>query len=354
MGACASSSATPPAVPIQVKKSPAGKKLTFGKDANLKREDFIASKLSLGDKVIRRPGELKGYDFKIDDCESATCLLFDRSAAVNASNLKDCLLFVGPCEGSLYLRNSTRCTVVACVRQLRLYGCKDCDIILYAATEPVIEESLRIRLGCWNLVYDALQTQLSEARLSRWENRWCEVHDFTNPNAKVNWSIMSSTYAQDAAAKALAADESLAKELGLQVLTDSASFFTILLSSGADASSLQHPRFIAFPLREEAIANCIIQNVGAKGVTRSRIVPEDCFKQLKDMIKAQQGGGKVAKRMKIKEPYIAMTMHADPEKVRNALQLAAYDRHSVVIIALEGAAARSADRSVFEEWRRRV
>ena len=86
---------------------------------------------------------------------------------------------IGPCHTSVFARNCTNCRLFIVCQQFRSRDLKDCDVLLYSSTEPVIETSKGTRMGCWNAAYEALVRQMDAAKLSPWNNRWSEVHNFT-------------------------------------------------------------------------------------------------------------------------------------------------------------------------------
>jgi hypothetical protein len=133
----------------------------------------------------------------------------------------NCRVFVGPCSGSVFVRDCTDCKWVLAAQQLRTRGCKRNDFMLYiGAGQPVIEASSELRFGCFQFSYFSLRgtdsplslpppgsrpfitailtdrlfpsllpsplssrvcaAQFAAARLNVWNSEWCDVFDFSS------------------------------------------------------------------------------------------------------------------------------------------------------------------------------
>lgn len=149
----------------------------------------------------------------MEECKDCTVLLFDDSAAVNIDACEGCRVFVGPCASSLFVRECRNCDIVCAVQQFRTRDCKDVRVNLFTQTEPIIETSSRITIGCFALAYFDLEAQFERANLSIWNNRWSEVHDF-NAGAGGgggNWKVADEGSGEDAAAMLRLTDEQKAE-----------------------------------------------------------------------------------------------------------------------------------------------
>lgn len=141
---CHSGPVTATATAKASSESPSKKKLTFGRDPSLKREDFIFSRITVPSLLLKQPGSVNGQQFLVEDCRDCDIFVLDHCTSVQIDECANCRIVVGPCEGSLFLRNCSGCTVVCAVQQFRTRDCKDCDVFLYSATGarlPVIRWS---------------------------------------------------------------------------------------------------------------------------------------------------------------------------------------------------------------------
>jgi hypothetical protein len=170
-GVAKRAAAAKPPVPSPPKKKP----LTFGRDPTLKREDFVFSRIVGPSLQIKQPGSVNGQQFLVEECRDCDIFVLDHCTSVQIDECANCRIVIGPCQGSLFLRNCTGCTVVCAVQQFRARDCKDCDVYLYSATEPIIEASTKMRFACFPLTYFSLQQQFDKAKFSVWNNCWSEV-----------------------------------------------------------------------------------------------------------------------------------------------------------------------------------
>lgn len=51
------------------------------------------------------PGEIDGQDFAIKNCSNCEIYLYDHFAQVFVDDLKNCKVFIGPTEGSIFVRD---------------------------------------------------------------------------------------------------------------------------------------------------------------------------------------------------------------------------------------------------------
>ena len=165
------------------------KEYTFGRDPSLDPADFRARGLEAGAVFVRRPGSVRGQQFVIEDCTGAEIYVLDHSAAVQVDACVGCRIVIGPCESSVFLRDCRGCSVVLAAQQLRTRECHDCQMLLYCATQPIIESSSGLRLGCYMPhLYPELRAQFAAAKLLPWTNRWADVHDFTPEPGTDHWT----------------------------------------------------------------------------------------------------------------------------------------------------------------------
>ena len=164
---------------------------TFGKDPSLNMADYMLSNAK-NETVVRE--DMKGQQFVLEECDSCLVALQDTVAALTCDYLTNCVVVTGPVSSSAFIRNCTNCTFVVAAAQFRTRECKNCRFFLYTSTEPIIETSEKIGMGCYDLTYFNLHSQFEGAGLSVWNNKWSEVYDFTpsagttNKNSG-NWKV---------------------------------------------------------------------------------------------------------------------------------------------------------------------
>ena len=163
--------------------------------AKLDPADFIVSKRK-GETIVREPGRIAGQSFVIEECEDCDIFLLDHSAAVTVDVCTRCRLYIGPCESSVFIRDSSRCAVVVAAQQLRLRGCTELSVLVYVgASQPSIEASSAIRLSSFAFPpYPQLSAQFRAAGLHPFNSQWSNVHDFHKKDAdedgQPHWSLL--------------------------------------------------------------------------------------------------------------------------------------------------------------------
>jgi len=169
-----------PSVP-PVKKIVKAKALsdsTFGKDPTLNPADFICSKRT-GELFVKSPGSINGQQFIVEDCTNCKIILFYHIGCIQIDNCQDCQIYAGPCSSSLFIRNCSRVELHCSVQQFRTRECSDMDIYLFSSTEPIIEMSSELRIGCLTSSYFSIAEHFDKAKLSVWNNKWNEVIVYT-------------------------------------------------------------------------------------------------------------------------------------------------------------------------------
>ncbi|KAF5839280.1 tubulin binding cofactor C-domain-containing protein [Dunaliella salina] len=97
-----------------------------------------------GEVKVKAPGTINGQAFMIDECADCDLYVLDRCAAVTIDDSKNCRIFIGPTDGSIFMRN---CTNVKCCfigRQIRLRDVTNSNVALLCRTKPIIETSTNV------------------------------------------------------------------------------------------------------------------------------------------------------------------------------------------------------------------
>jgi hypothetical protein len=143
------------------------------------RQDFFIQKRK-NEKIIRLPGSIAGNDLALDSIDESEIYLFDHSAQITGDFINNSKLIIGPCAGSVFLRDCNNCTISVACSQLRLRDCKNCVVYLYCQTKsPVIESSEGITFHPFNIAYPGLTQHFQAAQLDTKLNYWNSVFDFT-------------------------------------------------------------------------------------------------------------------------------------------------------------------------------
>ncbi|KAM3725867.1 Protein XRP2 [Dirofilaria immitis] len=150
--------------------------------------------VGLCDEVaIKSDGHIAGEQFTIEKCKECCILLLDHLATVNVDDCEECLIVIGPCKGSVFIRNCKNTTLFTICQQFRSRDCINIDVFLLCTTKPIIESSKLMRFRSLALSYDKFEEHIARASLSPFTNNWNNVHDFT-PEDIPNFEICCTEY----------------------------------------------------------------------------------------------------------------------------------------------------------------
>lgn len=142
----------------------------------------------------RRPGSISGQQFQIKNCNNSHIYLFDWSNTVTVDDCINCKIFIGPVKGSVFIRDCTNCVVVVACGQFRTRDCRNLDAFLCVNTQPIIEASSRVRVGCLQYSYPGIKEQMESAEVSPWNNHWWNIHDFSPVEGGSNWARLGQMF----------------------------------------------------------------------------------------------------------------------------------------------------------------
>ena len=134
-------------------------------------------------EVVRKPGSVDGKDVVVEDCKDCAVKVLDCTAALQIDACENVTFVLGPCTGSVFIRDCKGCTVSLACQQLRTRDCEDTTFYLYAATEPIVETSANLRFAPFNAAYNGLAAQFAKAGFEPNANLWYAVYDFSSPDS---------------------------------------------------------------------------------------------------------------------------------------------------------------------------
>nr|CAD7597098.1 unnamed protein product [Timema genevievae] len=167
-------------------------------------------------EVWKMPGSVHGEQLLIQNCCNARIYVLDHINSVNMDNCTNCTVVLSAVRGSVFLRECKECVCLTACGQFRTRDCWKMNVFLLCATQPIIESSTSIHMGCYQLTYTGLEGEssiqgwrvsrlyrtggwvtntgleghLQEAGLSCFNNNWSDVHDFTPVDGETNWCLL--------------------------------------------------------------------------------------------------------------------------------------------------------------------
>lgn len=155
-----------------------------------KPEDYMIQDVK-GETVGRMPGTVQGQQLLIQNCQDANIYIFDYSATITIDDCTNCNFFIGPVKQSLFIRDCQQCRLVLACQQFRTRDCRHIDAFFLCESQPIIESSSKMRLGCFRFFYPELESQFKASGLSIFNNNWSNIHDFTPvPDEAPNFSFL--------------------------------------------------------------------------------------------------------------------------------------------------------------------
>ncbi|GAB6032776.1 Protein Xrp2, variant 3 [Chamberlinius hualienensis] len=152
-------------------------------------KDYTLENLK-GEKIIKKPGSIEGEQFIIQNCEECEISVLDYTNSVTIDDCVNCKIILGPIKGSVFIRNCKDSNFIISCQQFRIRDCWNLNVFLSVATQPIIEASTKIKIGCYRFSYADLEDQFIKAGLSSFNNSWYDICDFTPKEDGSNWSLI--------------------------------------------------------------------------------------------------------------------------------------------------------------------
>ena len=128
-----------------------------------------------GGEVVRRPGTIAGQQFQIKNSSDCAIYVYDWANTVTIDDCKNCKIFIGAVKTSVFMRDCNNCVLVASCGQLRLRDCVKVDMFLCVNSQPIIEASSGVVVGCLQYSYHTLPAHMESAGVTPWNNYWSQV-----------------------------------------------------------------------------------------------------------------------------------------------------------------------------------
>ncbi|KAJ3304864.1 hypothetical protein HDV03_002246 [Kappamyces sp. JEL0829] len=151
------------------------------------QDELSFSRLDGGEFIKKEFPDL--VPFAVEDCQNVSIFLLTPLAQCTVDACRNSFIFIGPCQGPVFLRDCQDCVVVAACQQLRLRDCSRLQVSLYCRSQPIIETSSAIEFGCFSYNYRGLYEQFERAELPIFHNEWSDIYDFNNTIAQ-NWKLV--------------------------------------------------------------------------------------------------------------------------------------------------------------------
>ncbi len=136
------------------------------------------SNLTGENMLIKYPGDVDNVPFDIKTVDNCEIAVLGNTSQVQIDDVKDSRIFIGPVDGTLFIRNCKNVNFTIACRQLRTFNCENCTLNMYVATDPILEKSSDITIKPFNGAYKGLIDQFEAANLDPTDNHKNNVFDF--------------------------------------------------------------------------------------------------------------------------------------------------------------------------------
>ncbi|KAI8898942.1 tubulin binding cofactor C-domain-containing protein [Globomyces pollinis-pini] len=126
--------------------------------------------------------------FSIENCSNATLLVLDTLAQCTVDESKNSFIFIGCCDGPIFIRDCHDSTIITASKQLRLKNCHRLNLFIYCSSQPIIELSTEIQFSPFCFYYPELLDQFEKLKMNVFNNFWNPIYDFSDSTGK-NWTI---------------------------------------------------------------------------------------------------------------------------------------------------------------------
>eukprot|EP00938_MAST-03A_sp_MAST-3A-sp1_P003786 g3786.t1 len=134
----------------------------------------------------------KGKDVTLGNLKNCTVAVCVRLGTLRLTNVRDCEIYCGPIDGSVFVNDCTNCRFVLASRQLRIHDTINCVFEVQTNSGPIIEDCDHLRFGPYpQISYNQSDLDFRESTLDMSvKNAWCDVKDFKwhRTQASPHWS----------------------------------------------------------------------------------------------------------------------------------------------------------------------
>eukprot|EP00761_Pharyngomonas_kirbyi_P013637 gb/GECH01013666.1/.p1 GENE.gb/GECH01013666.1/~~gb/GECH01013666.1/.p1 ORF type:complete len:307 (+),score=79.64 gb/GECH01013666.1/:1-921(+) len=161
---------------------------------SIKPEDVIVKQVK-GEKIVRNEGDIRGNPFLIEKINGCLIVLLDYTDSINIDKAEKSRFLIGPCGGSVFIRDCKNCSISVYCKQLRLRDCKNVNLRVHVNTEPVIESSNNVSFSTIDFESEEINQLAQKSGLDLELNKYDQVYDFDHQQSGYiqGWEIKESS-----------------------------------------------------------------------------------------------------------------------------------------------------------------
>jgi len=128
-------------------------------------ENYFRFKGHEGDTLRKPPGSVNGQEFHLEDLEECTVEVLDVLDRAVVANLKNCNVFLGPTQNTVFIRKCEDCSFTVAAKEIRLVASSNCTVRGFSPHPVQLDDCHHIALGDFNGGYSGLTRHFQQAGL---------------------------------------------------------------------------------------------------------------------------------------------------------------------------------------------
>jgi protein XRP2 len=118
--------------------------------------------------------------FSIQNCKNSSFFIMNPLQQCQVDDVENCFIYIGPTQGSVFLRNCKNCVVVVACHQFRTRDCSNLKLGLYCLYQPTFETSTDIEICPFEYEYPELKNQFDFSKPND-----VRFYDFSNQDIRI-------------------------------------------------------------------------------------------------------------------------------------------------------------------------
>jgi len=147
-------------------------------------DNFFGFKDKNDEELVMESSAIYNRQLNLQNLENCTVKVLGNPSTIQAANLTNCRVFIGPTMRSAFIKQCCNCTFVMACQQVRIHDTKDTEFYLHVTGAAIIESCSNVGFAPYNLEYSELQDHYLASGLDRNTNNWDKVEDFKWINEK--------------------------------------------------------------------------------------------------------------------------------------------------------------------------
>ena len=157
------------------------------------KQNFFGFQDKNNETLIMNASQLENRQFNLQNLKNCKVIALGNPSTIQAANLEECTVIIGPISRSVFVKNCSNCTFVMACQQLRIHDTTQSSFYLHVTGAAIIESCKSVKFAPYNLSYPEIEKHYMQSQLDRDTNNWNKIDDFhwLNENEKSpNFSLI--------------------------------------------------------------------------------------------------------------------------------------------------------------------